>query len=99
MSAPWISSSPRGVLVRLKAQPRASRTEIAGVIGDALKVRVTAPPVDNAANNALIAFLAKRTGRPRSAICLLKGKSSRLKVFAIQGLNVSDVESCLDGTT
>ena len=64
-------------------QPRASRTEIAGVHGERLKLRIAAPPVDDAANKALIAFLAKAFKVPKGHIALLSGASGRDKRVAI----------------
>lgn len=75
-----------GVRLTLHVQPRASRTEVVGLHGDALKIRVAAPPVDEAANDELCAFLAKRLGVPRSAVTLRQGKSSRRKVIEVTGV-------------
>jgi uncharacterized protein (TIGR00251 family) len=67
-------------------QPRASRTELAGVAGDALRIRVAAPPVDGAANDALIRFLAERLGVARSGISVARGAAGRSKVVAVAGI-------------
>jgi uncharacterized protein (TIGR00251 family) len=69
-------------------QPRASRTEVVGLHGDALKIRVAAPPVDGAANEAIIRFFADRLGVPRSRVRLTKGASGRRKVVEIDGIGV-----------
>ena len=61
-----ITAIPGGIRIRIHVQPRASRTEIAGRHGDALKVRLAAPPVDGAANDALLDFIADRLGVPRA---------------------------------
>lgn len=66
-------------------QPRASRTEIAGRHGDALKIRLAAPPADGAANRELVRFLAAQLGVPRRAVVILSGETSRRKVVAVQG--------------
>jgi uncharacterized protein len=58
-----ITASPTGIRLHLRVQPRASREEVAGVAGGAIRVRLTAPPVDGAANEALVRFLAKRGER------------------------------------
>jgi uncharacterized protein len=68
-------------------QPRASRTEVAGPYGDAVRLRLTAPPVDGAANEALVSFLAERLEVPRSAVRIEAGASSRSKVVAIDGID------------
>lgn len=69
-------------------QPRASRTELAGRHGDALKVRIAAPPVDGAANEALVRFLADRLDVSRSAVRLEAGTTGRTKVLAVAGIGV-----------
>ena len=66
--------------------PRAKRTEFAGHYGDAVRVRLSAPPVDGAANDELVRFLAERLGVPRRAITIRSGASSRRKTVAITGL-------------
>ncbi|MDP5238098.1 DUF167 domain-containing protein [Uliginosibacterium sp. 31-16] len=69
----------------LHVQPGAKRTEFAGLHGDALKIRLAAPPVDGKANACLLAFLAKFMGVPKAAVMLLSGESSRQKVVRIEG--------------
>lgn len=79
-----------GVLtLSLHIQPGAKRTEVAGVHGEALKIRVAAPPVDGAANEALLDFLKKAFGVPLSRITLKHGASGRSKVVEIQSPAVS----------
>lgn len=68
-------------------QPRASRSEIVGIHGAALKVRVTAPPVDGAANAALIAVLSEAFAVPRTAVRILAGESSRSKIVEVDGVS------------
>jgi uncharacterized protein (TIGR00251 family) len=75
----WAAPDGDGTRLRLHVQPRASRTEIAGPHGDALRIRLAAPPVDGAANDALLRFLAERLGVPRSTLSLVAGESSRRK--------------------
>ena len=72
------------LLLRVYAQPRASRDEIAGVHGDALKIRVAAPPVDGEANEALCRFLAKACGVARSAVSVETGDTGRQKTVRIR---------------
>jgi len=67
----------------LHVQPGASRTEVTGTHGDALKVRLAAPPVDGKANAELLRFLAEVFGVPRRNVTLLRGESSRAKVVRI----------------
>lgn len=68
-------------------QPRASRTEVAGPHGDAVRIRLTAPPVDGAANEALVRFLAEQLKVPRSAVRIESGASGRSKVVVIDGID------------
>ena len=69
-------------------QPRAARTELAGPHGGALRVRLTAPPVDGAANEALVRFLAERLDVPRSAVRLEAGATGRSKLVTVEGIDV-----------
>jgi uncharacterized protein (TIGR00251 family) len=73
----------------VRVQPRASRTELAGRHGDALKVRIAAPPVDGAANEALVRFLADRLDVSRSAVQVEAGATGRTKVVAVTGIGVA----------
>ena len=85
----WFSRDAGGtVTLRIHAQPGAKRTEIAGLHGDALKVRVAAPALEDRANEALIAFLATAFGVPKRAVTLVSGAKSRGKRFAIEGSHV-----------
>jgi len=70
----------------VRVQPRASATEIAGVHGDAVKIRLTAPPVDGAANEELVAFLSKVFVVARKSVRILAGESSRSKIVEIEGI-------------
>lgn len=74
-------------------QPRASRTEIVGLHGSALKVRVNAPPVDGAANDAVVALLAEQLGVPRANVAIVAGLSSRAKVVEARGVSRAHVEA------
>lgn len=76
-------------------QPRASRTELAGLHGGALRVRLAAPPVDGAANDALLRYLAEALDVPRATIALLSGHSGRRKVVEILGVTAADVSRAL----
>ena len=81
--ASWVRKTARGWLIRVHAQPGAKRSELAGLHGDALKIRIASPPVDGRANEALIAFLAKACAVPRAAVTLEQGATSRQKTFCI----------------
>jgi len=79
-ATPWCRwASAEKLVLQLRVQPRASRDEIVGAHGDALKVRITAPPVDGQANEHLLRFLAKSFAVPRSRISLEQGASGRVK--------------------
>lgn len=71
----------------VRVQPRASRTELAGTQQGALKVRLQAPPVDGAANEALVDFLAESLGVPRRTVRIVSGASSRTKVVEVTGID------------
>lgn len=79
----------------VKAVPNAPRTAAAGWLGDALKVRLHAPPVDGRANDELCAFLADALGLPRSAVTLAAGGAARLKRVRIAGLDEAAVHARL----
>src|SRR5438876_9709080 len=72
------------VILILHVQPGAKRTEVAGLHGDALKVRLAAPPVDGKANAELVRFLTRAFGVAQSAVTLLRGESSRQKTVRIE---------------
>lgn len=75
----------------IKAVPNASRTESSGWIGEALKVRLQAPPVDGKANLELCSFLARELGLPKRAVSVMTGASSRLKRVELHGISLPAV--------
>lgn len=81
-----IRRTDRGVVISVRVQPRSSRNEIVGVLGESLKVRVTAPPVDGAANEALIDLLKSTFRIPSTAITIVSGSSSRTKIVELAGV-------------
>jgi len=83
------------VVFSVRVQPRASRDEVSGVMEGALKVRLTAPAVENRANEALCEFLAVLLKRPKSAVRILAGERSRTKRVAIDGVTRQQVEALL----
>jgi uncharacterized protein (TIGR00251 family) len=93
----YLHETDDGVILRIKVQPRASRDEVVGVQGDALKVRITAPPVEGAANTHLLTVLAKQLGIPRGRLELRTGSTSRLKSITIQGISAAEVRRRLGG--
>jgi hypothetical protein len=91
----WLRVAADGrITLTLHIQPGAKKTEFAGLHGDALKIRLAAPPVDGKANEALIRFIADTLKLPNSAINLKSGQTSRRKVLEIQGATRDDV-ACL----
>lgn len=82
-----VSENENSISVSVYLQPKASKTEYVGLYGDAIKLRVAAPPVDNAANQACIEFLAKRLDISKNNIQLISGESSRKKRFEIKGVS------------
>ena len=93
MSGGGVAVAERGGRIRftVRVQPRASRTEIVGAHGDALKVRLSSPPVDGAANEELVAMLAKALGVGRGAIAIVTGTSARSKVVEVEGVDAERV--------
>ena len=83
-----IRTTNAGVVVDIKVIPRARRSELGGVRDERLLVRLAAPPVDGAANEALIEFLAAVLERPRRSVRLLSGETSRTKRVEIQGVTL-----------
>ena len=93
---PWVSAAAGGCLVRIHAVPRASLTEVAGVHGDALKVRLAAPPVDGRANATLCEWLADALGVPRGAVAVVSGATSREKALRAAGVAPEAAAAALD---
>lgn len=83
---------PDGVVIKIKVQPRASKSRIAGLLGDSLKVTLTAPPVDGAANMACIEFFARLMGLPKSRIEIISGQTGRTKLLKIFGIKSADLK-------
>ena len=83
MAEDWLRESAGRTTLTLHIQPGAKKTEVAGQHGDALKIRLAAPPVDGKANAALINFVADRLGLAKSAVSLKSGQTSRRKVLEI----------------
>ena len=92
----WYRVSSDGrITLTLHIQPGAKKTECAGLHGDALKIRLAAPPVDGKANEALVKFVAERLGLARSAVLLKSGQTSRRKVLEVAGTTAAAIEQLL----
>lgn len=85
----WITESKEGVVVSVHATPRASRSEVQGLHGTALKIRLRAPPVDGKANGELVEFLADTFSIPAGQITVLSGHAHRQKRVAINGVTAA----------
>jgi uncharacterized protein len=81
---PWCRWQDQDLILRAQIQPRASRNEFADIVGDRLRIRITAPPVDGRANAHLISFLAKQFGVSKSAVALLQGEKGKTKVIRVR---------------
>lgn len=104
LTLPCLHPQPDGsLLLRLHVQPRAATNGLAGIQGDLLKLRLTTPPVDGRANEAVIAYLAKLFRLPKSALTLVSGRQSRIKTVRIVGADGHQLRATLvailDGCT
>jgi hypothetical protein len=87
---PVITATGTGVRIAIQVQTRASRTELAGMHGEALKIRLAAPPVDGAANDSLVRFLAETLGVPRSSVTITAGLGGRRKTVLVAGVRLAE---------
>ena len=87
-----------GVCLSVKLQPRASKNEIGEPAGNELKIKVTAAPVDAAANEALLGLLEETLSCPRNAIQLMRGHTSRHKLIFVRGISVAEAQARLLGS-
>jgi len=89
---PFLEPAKGGAYIRVRLQPRSSRDRVDGVVGNTLKIRLTAPPVEGEANEALLKFLSSLTGTRRSAFSIQSGHKSREKLIFAEGLDISFLE-------
>lgn len=92
----WVQESDRGALIRCYAQPGASRSEVVGIHGDRVKIRIKAPPTEGKANKELLSFLAKLLGVRKSSLHIVRGDISRSKDVLCEGLAVSIITECFE---
>ena len=90
-----IKEMPQGASFNVRIHPRAKKNAVSGELGDALKLALTAPPVEGKANAACIEFLAGLLNLPRSSITIAAGQSSRNKVIRVAGLSAAEVATRL----
>lgn len=86
-----VQDSKNGAVLTVHVQPKASRTECVGIHGDALKIRVAAPPIDGAANEELIRFIASRCAIPRASVLIQSGAEGRHKRLCLKGVTAEFV--------
>ncbi len=87
----FLRETSDGVLLSVKLQPRASKNEIGAPLGDELKIKVTAPPVDAAANEALVVLLAEKLDCAPSRVEIVRGHKSRHKVIKLHGFASEEI--------
>ncbi len=95
---PCICPTSGGIILSVHAAPRAKRSAIAGMHGNALKIRLAAPPVDGKANEELVRFIAELLTCPTSAVRVLTGETSRQKRLAIYGISSEQARDILRQT-
>ena len=91
-----LRETAEGVYLSIKLQPRATRNQIQGLHGNELKIAITAPPVDSAANNFLLRFVADEFNLSRSAVQLVRGQTSRHKTIFIAGARAAELAKRLE---
>jgi len=92
----FLQQTKHGVEIKVHIQPRASKNEIIGTYGGRLKITLTSPPVEDAANKKLAEFLADLLGIKKSAVALVSGTKSRRKTLRIDGVSVEEVKRALE---
>jgi len=95
MSLPCLQATKEGTALSLHVQPRASGNAVCGLMEGELKIRLTSPPVEGAANKACCAWLAKLFGLPKRSVLLLSGDKSRHKRVLLEGLGVEEAAAIL----
>jgi uncharacterized protein (TIGR00251 family) len=97
MNQGWIRQSKGSITIVVQVIPRAAQNAVQGLHGDALKIRLSAPPVEGKANAELISFLAEKLNIPKSSIVLKSGLTQRRKILALSGLAAAEIEKRLLG--
>jgi uncharacterized protein (TIGR00251 family) len=87
----FLRETTGGILLSVKLQPRAAKSEIGAPLGDELKIKVTAPPVDSAANEALLELLAEKLDCARGRVELIRGQTSRHKTVLLRGFKPDEI--------
>ncbi|WP_426339701.1 DUF167 domain-containing protein [Pseudoduganella sp. S-14] len=95
MSRGWCSPLPGGVRLAVQIQANAKKTEVVGVLDDALKIKLAAQPIEGKANEALVKWLAGALGVSRSAVTLTHGQTNKKKLLEVSGVTLEDVARLL----
>lgn len=97
MTRDWCTAAPQGIRITTQIAPNAKKSEITGVLDDALKIRLQAQPIEGKANEALIRYLADRLGVPKSAVTITHGHTNKRKIIEVTapGLSVDDTKRLL----
>jgi len=91
----WLTEKGGCIFINIHLQPRASKNEIAGIHGESIKLRLTSPPVDGAANSHVIEFLARKLGVQKSKITIVSGEKSRHKTLKVAGISLEEAVTAL----
>ncbi len=89
VNQPWCCKQPGGVRLAVQITPNAKKTEVVGVLGDALKLKLQAQPIEGKANEALIKFLAKTLGVSRGAVVITHGQTNKRKLIVVSSATLS----------
>jgi uncharacterized protein (TIGR00251 family) len=97
MTQQWCSALPTGVRLTVQITPNAKKSEVVGILDDALKIKLQAQPIDGKANEALIRFIADKLGLPRRAITITHGHANKHKLLEVTspGLTAETVKQAL----
>jgi uncharacterized protein (TIGR00251 family) len=92
VSVGYLSDTPEGAVVSVRAQPRSSRAGIDSILGDAVKVRIRSAPVEGKANKELVETLADFFGLSKSSVCIKGGETSKTKRLLLRGLSAAEAD-------
>jgi uncharacterized protein (TIGR00251 family) len=93
MVNPWYKENKNGLTLNIYVVPRSSKSEIVGIYNDCLKIKLKSPPVDNAANEELIKFLAEKLNIPKRSIEIIKGHAQKKKIISLSSCNLALISS------
>ena len=92
----YLTETPEGVILNVRAQPRSSRSGLDGILGDAVKVRIRCAPVDGKANRELVETLAEAFDLPKSAVVFKSGETSKTKRILLRGTEAAKVRTIVE---